>query len=195
MIRLNDAVLEEADRRGCPPMESICLVLKMAMWPIFQKEMDAHIDSVKRLADAATGGGFGAMLNKAPKDSAIRQTCEKYAEFFSYNVALSGAGEEAMVFTRYGCDISNIELRKRVLIICGIPNSHSMNRLRNELSRLILAQSGKIKSPTQQAAFLVGIYDDIIRGLTTGPGRTSHPRLQAELSYFRTREEEAKRRM
>ena len=100
MIRLNDAVLIEAGRRGCAPMEGICLKSKLAMWPIFQKEMDAHIDSVKRLADAATGGGFGAMLNKAPKDPAVRQTCEKYAEFFSYVVALSGEDEEAMIFAR-----------------------------------------------------------------------------------------------
>lgn len=71
----------------------------------------------------------------------------------------------------------------------------SMNRLRTELSRLAITQSQKIKSPAQQASFLVGIYDDIIRGLTTGPGRTSHPRLQTELSFFRTREEEAKRRV
>jgi hypothetical protein len=70
-----------------------------------------------------------------------------------------------------------------------------MTRLRTELSRLIIAQSKKIKVDTQQSAFLVGVYDDVIRGLATGPGRPSHPKLQAELSYFRTREEEAKRRI
>lgn len=75
--------------------------LKLSMWPIFQKEMNAQVDSVKKLADAAVGGGFGAMLNKGPRDSAVRQVCERYAEFFSYVVALSSDEDEAMVFTRY----------------------------------------------------------------------------------------------
>ena len=101
MIRLNDAVMAEASARGCIPMEGICMGLKLSMWPIFQKEMTAQVDSVKKLADAAIGGGFGAMLNKGPKDSAVRQVCEKYAEFFSYIVALSSDEDEAMVFTRY----------------------------------------------------------------------------------------------
>ena len=77
----------------------------------------------------------------------------------------------------------------------GRLRSYSLNRLRAEISRLTTTQSQKIKSPAQQASFLVGIYDDIIRGLTSGPGRTSHPRLQTELSFFRTREEEARRRV
>lgn len=82
-------------------MESICYGLKLTMWPMFQKELDAHIDSVKRLADAAAGGGFGALLAKAPKDATVRQVCERYAEFFTSIVALSGEEDEAMVFSGY----------------------------------------------------------------------------------------------
>jgi vacuolar protein sorting-associated protein 52 len=75
MIRLNDAVLAEIESRGCLPLEPVCTSLKLAMWPIFRKEMDAHIDSVKRMADAAGGSGLGAMLTKAVKDSVVREVC------------------------------------------------------------------------------------------------------------------------
>lgn len=177
-------------------MEGICMGLKLSMWPIFQKEMTAQIDSVKKLADAAAGGGFGAMLNKGPKDSTVRQVCERYADFFSYIVALSSDEDEAMVFTRYAMDgIFGSTSHRRGTDYSVQFRLCSMNRLRTELSRLAITQSQKIKSPPQQASFLVGIYDDIIRGLTTGPGRTSHPRLQTELSFFRTREEEARRKV
>lgn len=74
MIRLNDAVLVELDDRGCTPLESTMLGLKLAMWPLFQKEMDSHVESVKRMADAAGNSRFGAMLRgAAPKDSAVKE--------------------------------------------------------------------------------------------------------------------------
>ncbi len=73
MIRLNDDVLTEIGSRGCLPLEPVCTSLKLAMWPIFRKEMDAHVDSVKRLADVSAGTGLGAMLSKAIKDSVVRE--------------------------------------------------------------------------------------------------------------------------
>jgi hypothetical protein len=74
MLRLNDGVLAELEARGCTPLESMVLGLKLGMWPLFQKQMDSHIDSVKRMADAASGTGFGAMLGRAgPKDSAVQE--------------------------------------------------------------------------------------------------------------------------
>jgi hypothetical protein len=74
MIRLNDAVLAELDDRGCTPLETTMLGHKLVMWPLFQKEMDSHVESVKRMADAAGSSGFGAMLRgAAPKDSAVKE--------------------------------------------------------------------------------------------------------------------------
>ncbi|KAJ9108921.1 hypothetical protein QFC21_000242 [Naganishia friedmannii] len=74
MLRLNDEVLAGLEARGCTPLESMVLGLKLGMWPLFQKQMDSHIDSVKRMADAASGTGFGAMLGRAgPKDSAVQE--------------------------------------------------------------------------------------------------------------------------
>jgi hypothetical protein len=74
MIRLNDAILAELDDRGCAPLEPTMLRLKLGMWPLFQKQMDSHVESVKRMADAAGGGGFGAMLGRAGlKDAAVKE--------------------------------------------------------------------------------------------------------------------------
>lgn len=70
-----------------------------------------------------------------------------------------------------------------------------MNRLRAELVRLATLQSNKIKDIPQRHSFLSSIYEVVIRELVAGPGPPTHPRLQSELSFFRTREEEARRRI
>lgn len=72
---------------------------------------------------------------------------------------------------------------------------HSMARLRAELVRLTHLQSLKIKSPAERHSFLSSIYEIVMHELVSGPGQTTHPRLQSELSFFRTREEEARRRI
>lgn len=69
-----------------------------------------------------------------------------------------------------------------------------MTRLRTELVRLIQVQSSKIKDAQQRQSFTSSLYELVVRELIAGPGPPTHPRLQAELSFFRTREEEARRR-
>jgi len=71
----------------------------------------------------------------------------------------------------------------------------SMTRLRTELVRLVTTQSQKIKSPPDRHSFLSSIYDIIMHELVSGPGQTTHPKIQSELSFFRTREEESRRRL
>jgi hypothetical protein len=64
MIRLTDAVHYEAIvRRGCFPLESFLLALRMQLWPLFQKQMSDNVDSLRGLADsggASASGGSGA---------------------------------------------------------------------------------------------------------------------------------------
>lgn len=55
MIRLNEAAYQEVARRGCFPMEMFLIGVRMTLWPVFQSEMDAHVESLKKLADSATG--------------------------------------------------------------------------------------------------------------------------------------------
>ncbi|WRT68488.1 uncharacterized protein IL334_005464 [Kwoniella shivajii] len=170
MIRLNDNLLSVADSRGCLPLISYLTGWKLSLWPVYRKEMDNHIDSLKKLADDAEGKGLASFIGKSIKDGQVRQVSKKYGEMFSCVVALSQQAEEAMMFS-------------------------SMTRLRNELIRLLTAQSGKIKSLPEKHSFLSSIYEIIMYELVSGPGQTTHPKLQSELSYFRTREEEARRRI
>jgi len=70
-----------------------------------------------------------------------------------------------------------------------------MTRLRSELVRLVTTQSSKIKSLPDRHSFISSIYDIIMHELVSGPGQTTHPKIQSELSFFRTREEESRRRL
>lgn len=70
-----------------------------------------------------------------------------------------------------------------------------MTRMRNELVRLVQTQSLKIKALPQRHSFLSSIYESVMQELVSGVSKTTHPRLQSELSFFRTREEEERRRI
>ncbi|WWC90632.1 uncharacterized protein L201_005568 [Kwoniella dendrophila CBS 6074] len=172
IIRLNDDLLKISDLRGCLPLLSYLNLWKLNLWPIFKKEIDKHIGSLKKLADDLEGknlmSSFG--LNKALKDSNLKQITKRYGKMFSEMVVLSSEAEEVMMFS-------------------------SMTRLRAELIRIITLQSNKIKSIPEKNSFLSSIYEIIIHELVSGPGQTTHPKLQSELSFFRTREEEARRRI
>lgn len=71
MIRLVEDVIAEVQKRRCSPLESFVFSLRLQMWPIFQKAMSEHIESIKRLADG-TGAGF---FSKGPSttDDSVSQ--------------------------------------------------------------------------------------------------------------------------
>jgi hypothetical protein len=73
IIRLNDRVLASIDHRGCVPLEAFCMGWKLALWPVFQKEMGRHMDSLKKLADEAEGKGFASLVGRSIKDAMVRQ--------------------------------------------------------------------------------------------------------------------------
>ena len=58
MIRFTEDVVAEIRRRKCPPLEVFIFGLVMKMWPVFQNAMTEHSDSLKKLADGASGGYF-----------------------------------------------------------------------------------------------------------------------------------------
>jgi len=101
LIRLNDRLLSICDARGTLPLISFLQAQKLAMWPIYRREMDAHIDSLKRLADEAEGRGLAGFVGKGVKDGAVRQVANRYAALFSCVTALSEEAEEAMIFSRW----------------------------------------------------------------------------------------------
>ncbi|WVQ68345.1 uncharacterized protein L199_006552 [Kwoniella botswanensis] len=173
IIRLNDNLIQCSDSRGCLPLITYLNSWKLNLWPVFRKEMDHHINSLKSLADDLESknliSSFGLGL-KTLKDNHVRGIAKKYGEMFSRTVCLSTQAEEVMIFS-------------------------SMTRLRNELIRILTSQSNKIKSVPERHSFLSSVYEIIMHELVSGPGQTTHPKLQSELSYFRTREEEARRRI
>lgn len=57
MVRMNEVVLAESQKRDCAPLETFLLGLRLMMWPIFQKEMNAQVESLKKMVDS-TGSGF-----------------------------------------------------------------------------------------------------------------------------------------
>lgn len=59
MIRCTEDVVAEIDTRGCPPGVSFVFSVALQMWPIFQKAMTDHIDSLKKLAAGGSSGYFG----------------------------------------------------------------------------------------------------------------------------------------
>lgn len=169
MIRLNEAVLAEAQARGgCAPLETFLIGLRLAFWPVFQNQMNAHVDGLKKLADSAAGG---LLTRGAVKDSTVQAVAQRFCAMFLSFVGLStDEADEAMVF------------------------SH-MLRLRQELIRLVTTQSTKIKDPAQAASYQSTIYETVLQLLTGAPVPTTHPRAQAEIAFWREREEEARRRV
>ncbi|BEI86247.1 hypothetical protein CcaverHIS002_0605340 [Cutaneotrichosporon cavernicola] len=170
MIRANDRLISIAEGRGALPLIPYLTGWKMTLWPLYRKAMDAHIESLRALANEAEGKGLAGVFGKGVKDAAVRVVAVRYAALFACVVALSDEAEEAMMFS-------------------------SMTRLRAELTRLVQIQAGKIKDVPARHSFLSSIYEAVMHELVAGPGAPTHPRLQAELSFFRTREEEARRRI
>ena len=58
MIRLAEDVITEIQKRYCPPAESYVFGLSLKMWPVFQKGMTEHIESLKKMAEGASSGYF-----------------------------------------------------------------------------------------------------------------------------------------
>ncbi|WWC71486.1 uncharacterized protein I206_105444 [Kwoniella pini CBS 10737] len=176
IIRLNDNLLNVSNNRGCLPLIGYLNGWKLKIWPIFKKEIENNILSLKNLADNLENKNIFSInfiknnFNNNLKDNQLKIIFKKYGKLFSQIVSLSIEAEEVMIFS-------------------------SMIRLRNELIRILLIQSSKIKQPNEKYSFLSSIYEIIIHELISGPSSNTHPKLQSELSFFKTREEEARRKI
>ncbi|KAG5648929.1 hypothetical protein DXG03_000278 [Asterophora parasitica] len=58
MIRLTEDVVLEVQKRNCPPVEFFVFGLRLQMWPVFQKVMAEHVESLKKLAEGTSTGYF-----------------------------------------------------------------------------------------------------------------------------------------
>jgi hypothetical protein len=111
MIRLNDRLLGLSEQRGAIPLEGYLQSQKMALWPLYRKEMDAHVDSLKRLADEAEGRGLSGFMGRGVRDQAVRAVASRYAAIFTSVTALSDKAAEGMIFSRYVLSCSSYPLQ------------------------------------------------------------------------------------
>jgi len=64
MIRLTEDIVNETQRRGCAPLETVLFTMRLQMWPTFQKVMSEHVEQLKKYTDGVSvsgsvGGFFG----------------------------------------------------------------------------------------------------------------------------------------
>jgi hypothetical protein len=101
MIRLNEHILKTSQQRGTIPLEGYLQSQKMVLWPLYRKEMDNHVDSLKRLADEAEGKGLSGFMSRGVRDQVVRAVASRYASIFTSVTVLSEEAEEPMIFSRY----------------------------------------------------------------------------------------------
>ncbi|QRV73031.1 vacuolar protein sorting-associated protein, Vps52/Sac2 family protein [Ceratobasidium sp. AG-Ba] len=165
IIRLTETIYIEASKRGCRPLETFLLGQRLTMWPLFQKDMGAQVESLKKLAESAVGG---YLSRSGIKDSAVQVIINRYASLFGACVFLSSEGDETMLFS-------------------------NVLRLRQELAKLIINQAKRIKDPAQSATYLSTTYELLLSRLSAG--NIVHQRAQSEAAHWRELEVEARRRI
>ncbi|KAH8830476.1 vacuolar sorting protein [Flagelloscypha sp. PMI_526] len=184
-IRLTENVLAEVQRRSCPPVESFIFLLRLQMWPVFQKLMSENVDGMKKIVDGTgnTGaasylGGFGAALGvggattltSKVTDATIQGMSKGYIGLFNAFVALTEQEEETMIFS-------------------------NLLRMRQELVKLIVKHSATKGDIAAQTLAQAAMYSFILHGLTRGTSQTAHPKAQQETAHWSNLDEEAKRKV
>ncbi|KAF8639930.1 hypothetical protein AX17_001180 [Amanita inopinata Kibby_2008] len=168
MIRLVEDVVIEIQRRHCPPVETYVFTTRLQMWPVFQKLMSEHIESLKKLAEGSTNSYF----SRAPSttESVVIGICNRYIVIFSSFVHLTVHEEETMIFS-------------------------NLLRLRQELGKLILRHTNQIKDIVARSTKQSSIYEALLKDMSRGTELTAHPKLQQEIAYWSNLEEEARRKI
>ncbi|ETW83870.1 hypothetical protein HETIRDRAFT_155219 [Heterobasidion irregulare TC 32-1] len=169
MIRLTESVMLEVQKRGCSPLESFVFGLRLQMWPLFQKAMSDQVDALKKLAEGAGGGYFRRAVETT--DASVNNICKRYIVLFLSFVMLTEQTEETMIFS-------------------------NLLRLRQELTKLIETHTDKSGDGLATATTRSSIFEDLLQGLNRGfRSAPSHPKAQTEITYWREKEEEARKRM
>ncbi|TFK75767.1 Vps52-domain-containing protein [Pluteus cervinus] len=167
MIRLTEAVVSEVQLRNSPPVETFIYTLRLQMWPVFQKAMAEHIDSLKKLVEGSSTGYFSRSSNTT--DALVANLCKRYIHIFTAFVSLTAQEEETMIFA-------------------------NLMRLRQELTKIITKHTDQMRDPAAKATLQSSIYDILLRGLS-GHTFSAHPKSQQENAYWAHLQEEAKRKL
>lgn len=114
MVRLTEAVTAEVQKRQCSPLETFFFTMRLQLWPVFQKVVSEHCDSLKKLSDRPSGyfnkapsttdemvinASIGVLTLAASSPSHL-QICKRYINLFQSLVLLTEQSEETMIFSK-----------------------------------------------------------------------------------------------
>ncbi|KAF6762609.1 Sac2 family-domain-containing protein [Ephemerocybe angulata] len=168
MIRLTEDIVTEVQKRRCPPAENFIFGIRIQMWPVFQKVMHEHIESLKKLAEGTSGGYFSR--SSPVTDASVAKAARHYVNFFNSFVCLTEHEEETMIFS-------------------------NLQRLREELAKLISRHTEKITDVVAKATAQSALYEIILQDLSKGTQHSAHLKLQKEIAHWAYLDEEAKRKI
>lgn len=111
MVKLVDSLLEEVQVRQCPPLEQFFQKMRLSMWPVFQKQMHLHTESVRKL----TSGNY---IKSGVKIEILETVLKRYLALFISTVLLCSE-VEGMVFSNLS------RIREEVLRLIVQHSKHS----------------------------------------------------------------------
>ncbi|KAF8192463.1 vacuolar sorting protein [Pholiota molesta] len=168
MIRVAEDIVAEIQKRHCPLAETYVFGLSLQMWPVFQKVMTEHIDSVRKLAEGTSTGYFGR--SSTTTDAMVENICKQYVVFFNSFVYLTDSEADNMIFS-------------------------NLLRLRQEVAKLIVRHTTQNNDALAKAKEQSKIYGILLQGLSKGTQHTAHLKLQQEIAHWAYLEEETKRKI
>lgn len=114
MVRLTEAVIAEVQKRQCFPLETFFFTMRLQLWPVFQKVVSEHCDSLKKLSERPSGyfskasvttdsSVINASIQKCSPNANSPdhpQICKCYINLFQSLVLLTEQTEETMIFSK-----------------------------------------------------------------------------------------------
>ena len=138
-VRLNQHFAFELQRRKIPAGEGYINGTNMLLWPRFQRIIDVHCESVRKLTASLSGKPAGSALSLTSSSSAAQTTAphpltQRFANFLHGILALSSeAGDDE-------------------------PISSSLGRLRKEYEAFLVKQSKSVPEARKRDRFMYNNY-------------------------------------
>ncbi|PCH04653.1 Vps52/Sac2 [Penicillium occitanis (nom. inval.)] len=148
-VRLNQRAAFELQRRKIPVAESYINGINMQLWPRFQKIMDLHCDSLKRLASGAARSSVSALslTDDSKQSSAPHFLTQRFGQLLHGILSLSSEGGD------------------------DEPVSISLGRLRGEFDALLTKLSRGSGDPKRRERFLYNNYSLILTIISDTDGK------------------------
>lgn len=140
-VRLNQRAAFELQRRKVPIADSYINAINMQLWPKFQKIMDLHCESLKRVATGTARGSVSALsakMDDSKQSSAPHFLTQRFGQLLHGILSLSNEGGD------------------------DEPVANSLARLRGEFDTLLNKLSRGSGDPKRRERFLYNNYSLIL---------------------------------